>query len=98
MGDMARLDYDELNATVRYVMFSAFAVQPGVLGDDRAAVVDETATFLKQHEDNGVVVRGLYDVAGMRADAEFMIWTPSGSRPCRPSTATSAGPPRWAGP
>ena len=39
------------------------------------AVVDETATFLKQQEDNGVVVRGLYDVAGMRADADFMIWT-----------------------
>ena len=52
-----------------------FAAQPGVLGDDRAAAVDEAATFLKQQEDNGVVVRGLYDVAGMRADADFMIWT-----------------------
>ena len=72
---MARLDYDELNATIRYLMFSTFAVRPGVLGDDRAAVVDETATFLKQQEDNGVVVRGVYDVAGMRADADFMFWT-----------------------
>ncbi len=75
---MARLDYDTLNATIRYVMFSAFAVQPGVLGYDeesRAAVIDETSTFLKQQEERGVVVRGLYDVAGMRADAEFMIWT-----------------------
>jgi chlorite dismutase len=75
---MARLDYDTLNATVRYVMFSSFAVRPGALGYDeesRAAVTDETATFLKQQEDNGVVVRGLYDVAGMRADADFMIWT-----------------------
>ena len=43
--------------------------------DDRAEVIDETATFLKQQEDRGVVVRGLYDVAGMRADADFMIWT-----------------------
>ena len=41
----------------------------------RAAVVDETATFLKRHEDTGVVVRGIYDVAGMRADADFMFWT-----------------------
>jgi len=75
---MARLDYDTLNATIRYVMFSTFAVRPGVLGYDeesRAAVVDDTATFLKQQEGNGVVVRGLYDVAGMRADADFMIWT-----------------------
>ena len=72
---MARLDYDALNATVRYLMFSVFSVHPGALGDARAAVIDETATFLKQREEHGVVVRGLYDVAGLRADADFMIWT-----------------------
>jgi hydrogen peroxide-dependent heme synthase len=72
---MARLDYNALNSAIRYLMFSAFAVRPGALGDDRAAVVDELTTFLKQREDGGVVVRGLYDVAGMRADADFMIWT-----------------------
>ena len=72
---MAKLDFDALNATLRYLMFSVFSVRPGVLGDDRAAIVDETATFLKQQEEGGVVVRGLYDVAGLRADADFMIWT-----------------------
>lgn len=72
---MARLDFDELNATIRYLMFSVFAVQPGVLGDDRADATDEAVRFFKQQEENGVVVRGLYDVAGMRADADFMIWT-----------------------
>ena len=76
---MARLDYDALNSTLRYLMFSVFAVKPGALGDDRAAIVDETATFLKQQEDNGVVVRGLYDIAGLRADADFMIWTHAAS-------------------
>jgi peroxiredoxin len=72
---MAKLDYDALNATIRYLMFSVFSVRPGELGEDRAAVIDETATFLKQQEERGVVVRGLYDIAGMRADADFMIWT-----------------------
>ncbi|HME49274.1 hydrogen peroxide-dependent heme synthase [Mycobacterium sp.] len=72
---MARLDYNALNASVRYLMFSVFAVRPGALAEDRGAVVGETATFLKQQEDNGVVVRGLYDVAGLRADADFMLWT-----------------------
>ena len=72
---MARLDFDALNATIRYLMFSVFAVRPGALGDDRDAVVDETATFFKQQEGNGVAVRGLYDVSGLRADADFMIWT-----------------------
>ena len=48
---MAKLDFDALNATIRYLMFSVFAVRPGALGDERAAVVDETATFLKQQEE-----------------------------------------------
>jgi peroxiredoxin len=72
---MAKLDYDALNAMIRYSMISVYASTPGALGEDRAAVIDETATFLKQREDDGVVVRGLYDVAGLRADADFMIWT-----------------------
>jgi hydrogen peroxide-dependent heme synthase len=75
---MARLDYDELNATVRYLMFSVFSVRPGLLGTEseaRVAVIDDTVTFFKQREEHGVVVRGLYDVAGLRADADFMIWT-----------------------
>ena len=72
---MAKLDYDALNSTVRYLMFSVFSVEPGELGEERSAVVDETATFLKQQEDKGVVVRGIDDIAGMRADADFMFWT-----------------------
>jgi chlorite dismutase len=79
---MAKLDFDALNSTIRYLMFSVFSVRPGGLGYDeqaRAAVVDETATFLKQQEERGVVVRGLYDLAGMRADADFMIWTHAGT-------------------
>ncbi len=72
---MAKLDFDALNSTIRYLMFSVFAVAPGELGEDRADVIDEAATFLKQQEGKGVVVRGLYDVAGLRADADFMIWT-----------------------
>ncbi len=75
---MARLDYDALNASVRYLMFSVFSVRPGSLGleqEARDAVTDETATFFKQREEHGVVVRGLYDVAGLRADADFMVWT-----------------------
>ena len=75
---MAKLNYDKINATVRYVMFSVFAARPGALGYDeesRAAVIDETVAFLKQQEENGVVVRGIYDVAGTRADSDFMIWT-----------------------
>ncbi|MBN3507817.1 MULTISPECIES: hydrogen peroxide-dependent heme synthase [Mycobacteriaceae] len=72
---MAKLDYDELNSTIRYLMFSVFAVSPGELGDERTPVIDEATAFFKTQEERGVVVRGLYDVAGLRADADFMVWT-----------------------
>ncbi|MGO4201135.1 hydrogen peroxide-dependent heme synthase [Rhodococcus sp. TAF43] len=72
---MARLDFDKLNSTLRYAMFSVFQVQPGVLGDDRAAAVKQAQAFFDSFEDTDVVVRGIYDVAGVRADADFMIWT-----------------------
>ena len=52
---MAKLDYDALNSMQRYMMISVFAVQPEALGEERAAVIDETATFLKQQEEGGVV-------------------------------------------
>ncbi|MBE7162375.1 MAG: chlorite dismutase family protein [Williamsia herbipolensis] len=71
---MSRLDYAALNSTVRYLMFSVFAVRPGELPDDRADVIAETREFVDKLDTSGVVVRGLYDVAGMRADADFMIW------------------------
>ncbi|RDI44645.1 hydrogen peroxide-dependent heme synthase [Nocardia mexicana] len=72
---MARLDYQALNSTIRYLMFSAFQVEPGALGEDREAVIKEARAFFDSLGERGVVVRGLYDVAGMRADADFLIWT-----------------------
>ncbi len=75
MGVMARLDYDKLNNTTRYMMISVFAVEPGVLDDDRAGVIAELEGYLAGREEDGVVVRGLYDVAGMRGDADYMMWT-----------------------
>lgn len=72
---MARLDYSKLNTTLRYLMFSVFTVTPGQLGEDRAAVTADLEKFLTRYEDTDVVVRGLYDVSGLRAEADFMIWT-----------------------
>jgi chlorite dismutase len=59
-------------------MFSVFSVRPGVLDEGpggRDEVADQAATFFKQQEERGVVIRGVYDVAGLRADADFMIWS-----------------------
>ena len=71
---MARLDYAALNSTVRYTMWSVFRVEPGRLGDDRSAAASQAAEFVDALEGKGVVVRGVYDLAGMRADADYMVW------------------------
>lgn len=71
---MTRLDYAELNSTVRYLMFSVFSVRPGELPEQRDDLIADTRTFFEKLETTNVVVRGLYDVAGLRADADFMIW------------------------
>ncbi len=75
MSGMARLDFDKLNSTLRYAMWSVFQVRPGVLGDDRTEAIEDLQKFLASFEGTDVIVRGIYDIAGMRADADFMIWT-----------------------
>ena len=62
----------EINDTIRYTMWSVFAAQP--LPADRSGLAEEVLEFLRQCEAKDVVVRGFYDVAGMRADADLMVW------------------------
>ena len=72
---MAKLDYDALNSAVRYLMFSVFAVRPGNWEKSGGASSTRPRRSSSSRRSNGVVVRGLYDIAGMRADADFMMWT-----------------------
>jgi len=63
----------EINDTIRYTMWSVFkATSP--LPEDRAAVAREVEDLVEQLAAKDVVVRGTYDVAGMRADADVMVW------------------------
>jgi chlorite dismutase len=71
---MARLDYTELNSTIRYTMWSVFRVEPGRLGDDRAQAGTQATEFFDALAGKGVTVRGVYDLAGMRADADYLVW------------------------
>jgi hydrogen peroxide-dependent heme synthase len=73
-GGMARLNYDELNSTIRYTMWSAFRVRPDTLPTERGETAQEASEYLDALADKGVVVRGVYDVAGMRADADYVVW------------------------
>ncbi|GAA0541227.1 hypothetical protein GCM10011581_37390 [Saccharopolyspora subtropica] len=71
---MARLNYNELNNTIRYTMWSVFRIEQGTLPEDRDKAARQTQEYLDSLAESGVVVRGVYDVSGLRADADFMIW------------------------
>jgi chlorite dismutase len=51
-----------------------FRVEPGRLGDDRAAAATQATEFVEALERKDVAVRGVYDLAGMRADADYLVW------------------------
>ena len=63
----------DINNATRYAMWSVFKVS-SALPQDRDTLAAEVETLFADVADNGVVVRGVYDVAGLRADADFMIW------------------------
>ncbi|GAA5153935.1 chlorite dismutase family protein [Nocardioides marinquilinus] len=71
----------EINATVRYTMWSVFRLESplgdgtdGTDGADRAAEAAELEKLLAELAEGDVVVRGVYDVSGLRADADVMLW------------------------
>src|SRR3954470_3001370 len=63
----------ELNDEIRYVMYAVFRVREAV-GEAREPLAAEVDGLLDQLAEKGVVTRGVYDVAGLRADADFMFW------------------------
>ncbi|RAG86383.1 hypothetical protein DN069_07100 [Streptacidiphilus pinicola] len=63
----------ELNDVIRYTLWSVFRLKD-VLPDDRAAMATEVEELFAQLAEKDVTVRGTYDVSGLRADADLMIW------------------------
>ncbi|KAA1419111.1 chlorite dismutase family protein [Nocardioides humilatus] len=70
---------NELNDTIRFTMWSVFKLERPIGGDDvvrktEAAEVEALLAELAGPSGGDVVVRGIYDVAGLRADADLMVW------------------------
>jgi peroxiredoxin len=64
----------EINETIRYTMWSVFRLDR-VMGDaDRPAEAAEVDALFASLATDDTVVRGTYDVSGLRADADLMIW------------------------
>jgi peroxiredoxin len=60
----------ELNDVIRYTMWSVFRVHTPLGDTDRGSL----AAGVQDVIGDDVAVRGWYDVAGFRADADFMVW------------------------
>ncbi|GAB2455463.1 hydrogen peroxide-dependent heme synthase [Xylanimonas ulmi] len=57
-----------------YTMWSAFQHQPGVLPGRREPIASEATAFLDDVAAHDVVVRGVYRLSGIRADADWLVW------------------------
>lgn len=63
----------DLNETIRYTLWSVFRLRDA-LPEDRGGYADEVTELFAQLAEKDVTVRGTYDVSGLRADADVMIW------------------------
>jgi chlorite dismutase len=64
----------EINQTIRYTMWSVFA-RTGPLAESAGETAAATLKAIEQATpDSDLAVRGWYDVAGLRADADLMVW------------------------
>ena len=78
----ARLKARDLNALIRYTMWSVFRVTgPGALdaaaaqaSSGRPGLAAEVSDLCQHAAGKDVVTRGCYDLQGLRADADYMFW------------------------
>jgi hydrogen peroxide-dependent heme synthase len=63
----------DLNQVIRYTMWSVFQARDS-LPERRDELAAEVEALVEQLAAKDVVVRGCYDVAGLRADADLMVW------------------------
>ncbi len=61
----------DLNAVVRYTIWAVYARTGSALGELAGEGLEAWAASLADHD---VVLRGCYDVSGLRADADVMVW------------------------
>ena len=64
----------DINDTIRYTMWSVFRLARPLGEGDRTGIADEVQALIDSLAAKDVVVRGTYDVSGLRADADLLVW------------------------
>ena len=84
----------EINDTIRYTCWTVFKRTGQIPG---AAAADELTAWIDKLATSTITVRGMYDVSGLRADADLMVWLHADSaeqiqQALRDLRRTSVGP------
>lgn len=77
MADTARPRARDLNDVTRYTMWSVFRVDRRKELSD--AAIGELEAVIAAFAADDVLMRGWYDVSGLRADADLMLWAHAAS-------------------
>ncbi|SFR68146.1 chlorite dismutase [Agromyces sp. CF514] len=77
-ADALQTDSDAEQSPVGYTVFAVLRRDPArpddLDGHDVPRFVEELDGMIALVEEEGVTVRGIYDVSGLRADADVMLW------------------------
>jgi peroxiredoxin len=63
----------EINETIRYTVWTVFARTADLTSTPEVAAKD-LQQWVDGLEEQGITVRGIYDVSGLRDDADLMVW------------------------
>jgi chlorite dismutase len=77
-ADALQTESDAEQSPVGYTVFAVLRRDPArpddLDGHDVPRFVDELDGMIALVEDEGITLRGIYDVSGLRADADVMLW------------------------
>lgn len=72
---LTKVKVREINETIRYTTWTTFHIdQADVPKVEILKLTREIDELIASWKEAGVLVRGIYDVSGLRADADFMLW------------------------
>jgi chlorite dismutase len=74
MSETARVKAREINDTIRYTMWSVFRSARALEDEPAKAAATALEGIAEATDGQELAIRGWYDVAGLRADADLMVW------------------------
>ncbi len=77
MAELSEARARELEGLIRYALYAVFRARRGPSGltrQGRDAVAAEVSELCEQAAVKGIITRGVYQITGYRADADYLFW------------------------